>query len=93
MQISQGPTYAVKVTGMSVQPGLQFSTTSHNFGVCFLSQPDMPVPSMLLTLTNTDNKDIRFINYYHIYSYCWWWFGVVVMSLGTSNKLLYAWPG
>ena len=67
MQISQGPTYAVKVTGMSVQPGLQFSTTSHNFGVCFLSQPDMPVPSLLLTLTNTDVKDIRFRNYDQIY--------------------------
>ena len=52
---------------MSVQPGLEFSTTSHNFGVCFLSQPDMPVPSMLLTLTNTDNKDIRFVNCDQIY--------------------------
>jgi len=60
-QISHGPVYTTAVTGQCVQPGLQFSALSHNFGVCFVTLPDMPVQSMVLKLTNTDHKDMRFV--------------------------------
>ena len=59
VQISHGPLYVMKVTGTCIQPGLQFSTTSHNFGVCFVARPDLPVETTVLKLTNTDCKDIR----------------------------------
>jgi len=59
VQISHGPTYTMKVTGTCVQPGLQFSTTSHDFGACFVARPDLPVQSVVLKLTNGDVKDIR----------------------------------
>jgi len=60
VQISHGPTYTMKVTGTCVQPGLQFSTTSHDFGVCFVARLDLPVQSVVLKLTNVDIKDIRY---------------------------------
>jgi len=60
VQISHGPVYTMKVTGTCVQPGLQFSTTSHDFGACFVARPDLPVQSTILKLTNADVKDIRY---------------------------------
>jgi len=59
VKISHGPKYAIKLVGTCVQPGLQFSTVSHDFGVCFVARTGMTVQSTILKLTNTEHKDIR----------------------------------
>ena len=59
-QISNGPTYKIKLSGSGIAPGLHFSFLSHNFGPSFIYHAGLPYKSKKLMLTNRDKKEIRY---------------------------------
>ncbi len=60
LQISNGPTYVLQVSGYGILPGLHFSQSSVNFGPCFIHRAGMPLQTSVVKLTNTDRKEIRY---------------------------------
>ena len=61
-QISNGPTYNLKVVGVGVTPSVVFSFENHDFGICFVHKAGMPEYSTVLEITNKDQKEIRYIS-------------------------------
>lgn len=59
LQITNGPTFTINLTGTGVQPGLNFSFVRHDFGPCFLYRAGMPLKRTTLIIKNEDTKDIR----------------------------------
>ena len=55
-----GPTYNVSITGYGLTPALDFSFTSHDFGACFIYRAGLPVQKKILTITNNEDKDVRY---------------------------------
>ena len=62
LQITNGPTFTVNLTGTGVQPGLHFSFERHEFGPCFLYRAGMPLKKTTLIIRNEDDKEIRFVS-------------------------------
>ena len=60
VQVTNGPTFHINVTGTGVQPGLSFSFLKHDFGPCFLYRAGMPLQRTTLKIRNEDIKDIRY---------------------------------
>lgn len=60
LKILNGPTYKVTVVGFGVAPAVCFSFTRHDFGACFVYRAGLTVQKKILTITNNDNKDVRY---------------------------------
>jgi len=58
-QVHDGPTYFCHVTGIGVNPGLDFSFEKYNFGACFIYRAGMPITTTELVIKNKDSKEIR----------------------------------
>jgi P pilus assembly chaperone PapD len=60
--IVNGRSYQMQLLGRGKRPQLAFSSTSHDFGPCFLvtSQNGMAPETMVLTLINQDEHEIHF---------------------------------
>lgn len=61
-QISNGPTYFIRLLGQGMPPGLHFSYHTFNFGPSFIvraGMPDKSIKTSHLLLTNRDRKEIR----------------------------------
>ena len=58
-QVHDGPTYLCHVTGIGVNPGLDFSFDQHDFGACFIYKAGMPINTKSLVIQNKDDKEIR----------------------------------
>ncbi|XP_064015890.1 LOW QUALITY PROTEIN: hydrocephalus-inducing protein homolog [Pogoniulus pusillus] len=56
LQISKGPSFTCLLLATVVVPRVHFSTTSLNFGACFLSQPGLPPARRSLLITNKADK-------------------------------------
>ncbi|XP_071959113.1 hydrocephalus-inducing protein homolog isoform X2 [Antedon mediterranea] len=58
LKVASGPSFPISIVGSCVSPSLHFSFTRHDFGPCFIHRAGMPTHTVLLTITNKDNKDI-----------------------------------
>ncbi|XP_074007853.1 hydrocephalus-inducing protein homolog [Numenius arquata] len=58
LQISKGPTFTCVFLATVVVPSLHFSTTTLNFGACFIYHAGMQPACQILTITNTAEKDV-----------------------------------
>jgi len=59
LQVMNGPTYNISITGYGLTPALDFSFTSHDFGACFIYRAGLPVQKKILSITNNDERDVR----------------------------------
>ncbi|NXW03107.1 HYDIN protein, partial [Fregetta grallaria] len=58
LQISKGPTFTCVFLASVVVPTVHFSTTSLNFGACFIYHAGMPPARQTLTIANRADKDV-----------------------------------
>ncbi|NXQ99391.1 HYDIN protein, partial [Sagittarius serpentarius] len=58
LQISKGPTFTCMFLATVVVPTVHFSTTSLNFGACFIYHAGMPPAQQTLVITNKADKDV-----------------------------------
>uniref|UniRef100_A0A8C3KHX2 HYDIN axonemal central pair apparatus protein n=1 Tax=Calidris pygmaea TaxID=425635 RepID=A0A8C3KHX2_9CHAR len=58
LQISKGPTFTCVFLATVVVPSLHFSSTTLNFGACFIYHAGMQPACQILTITNMAEKDV-----------------------------------
>uniref|UniRef100_H2XZ27 Hydin adenylate kinase-like domain-containing protein n=1 Tax=Ciona intestinalis TaxID=7719 RepID=H2XZ27_CIOIN len=88
-KVTDGPNYLCHVIGNGVNPGLDFSFDSHDFGACFIYRAGMPIKSETLTIINKDTREISVECLYQSTSHLDVAFSATVVAPGEETSAVF----